>query len=87
MKLFINFLLLTFIVIRTDGNEMEAKLLKEAFLNAYELPESWFLITNLNDSRRGKILDIKLNKKGEPVEFSKNDKQIIALKILKKKEL
>ena len=95
MKFVISFFLLlsmqsalaNLIVIRANEYGHEAYLLKEAFQALYEIPEDWFLITSSDDTRTGKILDISLNKKGELIEFSKNHKQIIALKILKKKEL
>lgn len=95
MKLFISLFLLLFsllananlIVIHSLENESRGKALREAFKNAYHIPDNWFLITDSENKKEGKIMTIWINKKGEPIEFSKNHKQIIALKILKKRNL
>lgn len=98
MKLLISLFVLTFSVITKaafitiyhQDNYSEATKLQNVFLEKYEIPHNWIGIKGLDNSRchydkKSEILDLCLNDKGELIELSRNQKQINALKILRKR--
>lgn len=94
MKLFISILLIVtssnlkanFITIKHHFHKEEALKIKEIFIEKYNIPFHWIKIEEDKDecvlNKKSKILDMCINKEGELIELSKNEKQINALSIL-----
>lgn len=80
----------SFITIYYYDQVENAEAIKKIFLKKYQIPSYWVRTQRLNQdecevNKSSEIIDLCIDNKGELLELSRNQKQINALKILRKR--
>lgn len=80
----------SFITIYYYNRPENAEEVRKIFLSKYQIPSYWIKTQKLNQKKcelnnNSEIVDLCIDEKGELLELSRNQKQINALKILRKR--